>query len=244
MAPSTSVPFQTGRLLHFKERPLPASFPRQEIYRSEGEVPVQVGRYEILEIIGTGANGRVARAHDPMIGRLVAIKLFAKELATGEARLRFLQEARVVGQLSHPSIITLHDMGIEAATQTPYLLIEFLDGQPLDRILDRGSVPYPRACAIVAEVACALGAAHRKGVIHGDVKPANVLITDDGRVKLMDFGMARLASRDSAATPLSGTPAYWRPQQILGKPHDPRSDLFSLGFLLYELVTGTRPFDP
>jgi serine/threonine protein kinase len=204
---------------------------------------VQVGRYEILEIIGTGANGRVARAHDPMIGRLVAIKLFPKELATGEARLRFLQEARVVGQLSHPSIITLHDMGIEEATQTPYLVMEFLDGQPLDRILERGSIPYPRACAIVAEVACALGAAHRKGVIHGDVKPANVLVTDDGRVKLMDFGMARLASRDSAATPLSGTPAYWCPEQIMGKPQDARSDLFSLGVVLYELVTGSRPFD-
>jgi len=204
---------------------------------------VQVGRYEILEIIGTGANGRVARAHDPMIGRLVAIKLFPKELATGEARQRFLQEARVVGQLSHPSIITLHDMGIEEATQTPYLVMEFLDGQPLDRILDRGSIPYPRACAIVAEVACALGAAHRKGVIHGDVKPANMLITDDGRVKLMDFGMARLASRDSGATPLFGTPAYWCPEQILGKPQDGRSDLFSLGVVLYELVTGKRPFD-
>ncbi len=204
---------------------------------------MQVGRYEILEIIGTGANGRVARAHDPMIGRLVAIKLFPKELATGEARQRFLQEARVVGQLSHSSIITLHDMGIDEATQTPYLVMEFLEGQPLNRILEKGSIPYPRACAIVAEVACALGVAHRKGVIHGDVKPANVLITDGGRVKLMDFGMARLASRDSAATPLSGTPAYWCPEQIMGKPQDARSDLFSLGVVLYELVTGKRPFD-
>jgi serine/threonine protein kinase len=204
---------------------------------------VQVGRYEILEIIGTGATGRVARAHDPMIGRQVAIKLFAKELARGEARQRFLQEARVVGQLSHPSIIALHDMGIEEATQTPYLVMEFLEGQPLDRILERGSIPYPRACAIVAEVACALGAAHRKGVIHGDVKPANILITDDGRVKLMDFGMARLSSHDTGTTPLLGTPAYWCPEQIMGKPQDARSDLFSLGVVLYELVTGKRPFD-
>jgi serine/threonine protein kinase len=204
---------------------------------------VQVGRYEILEIIGTGASGRVARAYDPMIGRQVAIKLFAKELAQGEARQRFLQEARVVGQLSHPSIIALHDMGIEEATQTPYLVMEFLEGQPLDRILERGSVPYPRACAIVAEVACALGAAHRKGVIHGDVKPANILITDDGRVKLMDFGMARLSSHDTGTTPLLGTPAYWCPEQIMGKPQDARSDLFSLGVVLYELVTGKRPFD-
>jgi len=204
---------------------------------------VQVGRYEILEIIGTGANGRVARAHDPMIGRLVALKLFPKELASGTARQRFIQEARVVGQLSHPSIITLHDMGIDEATQTPFLVMEFLEGQPLDRILDKGSVPFPKACAWAAEVACALGAAHRKGVIHGDVKPANMLITEGGRVKLMDFGMARLASRDSAATPLLGTPAYWCPEQIVGRPQDARSDFFSLGVVLYEMVTGKRPFD-
>ncbi len=178
-----------------------------------------------------------------MIGRLVAIKLFPKELAKGEARDRFIQEARVVGQLSHPSIITLHDMGIDEATQTPYLVMEFLDGQPLDRILEKGSIPFSRACAWAAEVACALGAAHRKGVIHGDVKPANMLITDDGRVKLMDFGMARLASRDTGATPLLGTPAYWCPEQIMGKPQDARSDLFSLGVVLYEMVTGKRPFD-
>jgi len=204
---------------------------------------VHIGRYEILEIIGTGAHGRVARAHDPMINRLVAIKLFPKELASGEARQRFIQEARVVGQLSHPSIITLHDMGIDEATQTPYLVMEFLEGQPLDRVLEKGSVPYPKACAWAAEVACALGVAHRKGVIHGDVKPANMLITDEGRVKLMDFGMARLASHDSKATPLAGTPAYWCPEQIVGKPQDARSDLFSLGVVLYEMVTGKRPFD-
>jgi len=204
---------------------------------------VQVGRYEILEIIGTGANGKVARAHDPMIGRQVAIKLFPKELASGAARQRFIQEARVVGQLSHPSIITLHDMGIDEATQTPYLVMEFLEGQPLDRILEKGSLPFPKACAYAAEVASALGVAHRKGVIHGDVKPANMLITDDGRVKLMDFGMARLASRDSGSTPLLGTPAYWCPEQIVGKPQDARSDLFSLGVVLYEMVTGKRPFD-
>src|SRR2546429_2992184 len=145
---------------------------------------VQVGRYEILEIIGTGAHGRVARAHDPMIGRLVAIKLFPKELASGEARQRFIQEARVVGQLSHPSIITLHDMGIDEATQTPYLVMEFLEGQPLDRILDKGSVPFPRACAWAAEVACALRLAHPQDVNHRDLQPANMLLTDDGPLEL------------------------------------------------------------
>src|SRR5258708_23811084 len=161
-----------------------------------------------------------------MIGRLVAIKLFPKELATGEARQRFIQEARVVGQLSHPSIITLHDMGIDEATQTPYLVMEFLEGQPLDRILEKGSVPFPKACSWAAEVACALSVAHRKGVIHGDVKPANMLITNESPVKLMDFGMAPLASRDSSATPLPGTPPYWCPEQIVRTPQDPRSHLF------------------
>ncbi len=169
------------------EQPLSLSYCLYGVTASEGEILLLVGRYEILEIIGTGAHGRVARAHDPLIGRLVAIKLFPIELARGEARQRFLQEARVVGQLSHPSIITLHDMGIEESTQTPYLVMEFLEGQTLDRILDKGTVPLPKACAWAAEVASALSVAHRKGVIHGDVKPANMLITDDGRVKLMDF---------------------------------------------------------
>lgn len=206
-------------------------------------VAVQVGRYEILEIIGTGAHGRVARAHDPLIGRMVALKLFPKELAHGEARKRFIQEARVVGQLSHASIITLHDMGIDEATHTPYLVMEYIEGQPLDRILEKRGVPFQKACAWCGEVASALTVAHRKGVIHGDVKPANMLIAENGHVKLMDFGMARLARHDTAATPLAGTPAYWCPEQILGKAQDARSDIFSLGVVLYELVTGRRPFD-
>lgn len=204
---------------------------------------MQVGRYEILEIIGKGAHGRVARAHDPLIGRLVAIKLFPKELAHGTARERFIKEARVAGQISHPGIITLHDMGIDEGSQTPYLVMEYIDGQPLDRILDKGSIPFQKACAWAGQVATALGVAHRKGVIHGDVKPANMFITNDGHVKLMDFGMARMASQDSAASPLAGTPAYWCPEQIIGKPQDARSDLFSLGVVLYEMVTGHRPFD-
>jgi len=208
-----------------------------------GKAPTRVGRYEILEIIGTGANGRVVRAHDPMIGRLVAIKLLPPELAKGEAQNRFLQEARVVGQLSHPSIITLHDMGIEESTSTPYLVMEFLTGQSLDRVLEKGAVPTMRACAWIGDVAGALAAAHRKGVIHGDVKPANILITEDGRVKLMDFGMARVAAREQSSKPLSGTPAYWCPEQIMGKPQDGRSDLFSLGIVLHEVVTRKRPFD-
>ena len=202
-----------------------------------------VGRYEILEVIGAGAHSKVARAFDPLIGRIVAIKLFPRELASGEARQRFVREARVVGQLSHPSIITLHDMGVDDASETPYLVMEFIEGQPLDKVLEKGSLPVPKACAWAGEVATALGVAHRKGVIHGDVKPANILITDDNRIKLTDFGMARLASNESKDTPLLGTPAYWCPEQILGKAQDARSDIFSLGVVMYEMVTGQRPFD-
>jgi eukaryotic-like serine/threonine-protein kinase len=204
---------------------------------------VQVGRYQILETIGIGANSRVVRAFDPMIGRTVAIKLFPTSLATGEARARFLKEARVVGQISHPSIVALHDMGIDESSSTPYLVMEYVEGQPLERMLDKGSIPFPRACAWIGDVASALGLAHRRGIIHGDVKPANILVSDDGRIKLTDFGMARLASRDLKDTPLLGTPAYWCPEQILGKPQDARSDIFSLGVVLYEMITGNRPFD-
>jgi eukaryotic-like serine/threonine-protein kinase len=204
---------------------------------------VQVGRYQILDTIGTGANSRVVRAFDPMIGRTVAIKLFPPSLAEGEGRERFMKEARVVGQISHPAIVALHDMGIDESASTPYLVMEHVEGQPLERLLDKGSIPFPRACAWIAEVATALGVAHRKGIIHGDVKPANILISDEGRIKLTDFGMARLASRDSKDTPLLGTPAYWCPEQILGKPQDGRSDIFSLGIVLYQVITGHRPFD-
>jgi eukaryotic-like serine/threonine-protein kinase len=205
--------------------------------------PTKVGRYEILEIIGVGAHGRVARAFDPLIARIVAIKLLPKELAQGAARQRFVQEARVVGQISHTAVMTLHDMGVDEPSETPYLVFEFIKGQPLDKIIEKGSVPFSRACAWGAEVASALAVAHRKGVIHGDVKPANILITEEDRVKLTDFGMARLASRDSQDTPLLGSPAYWCPEQILGKPQDARSDIFSLGVVMYEMVTGHRPFD-
>ncbi len=203
----------------------------------------KVGRYEILEVIGVGANSRVARAFDPLIARIVAIKLFPTELARGEARNRFVQEARVVGQISHPAVIALHDMGIDEPSQTPYLVMEFIQGQPLEKLLEKGSIPCSKACAWAAEVATALGVAHRKGVIHGDVKPANILITEDERIKLTDFGMARLASRDSKDTPLLGSPAYWCPEQIVGQPQDARSDIFSLGVVMYEMVTGHRPFD-
>jgi len=203
----------------------------------------QVGRYQLFETLGVGATSRVVRGFDPLIGRPVAVKVFPSEIAEGQARDRFLREARVVGQLSHPNIITLHDMGIEESTQTPYLVMELVDGVALDRILERGTLPLPRACAWIAHAAEALDVAHKRGVIHGDVKPANILVSSDGRVKLTDFGMARLARREDRDLALQGTPAYWCPEQIMGRPQDARSDIFSMGVVLYEILTGTRPFD-
>jgi serine/threonine protein kinase len=203
---------------------------------------VNVGRYEIQETLGTGANSRVVRGYDPLIDRSVAIKLFSPELARGDARARFLREARVVGQISHPSIVTLHDMGVEESTLTPYLVMELIEGQSVEKALTKGSVPFPTACNWAAHVAVALAVAHRRGIIHGDVKPANILITNDNRVKLTDFGMARLAKHDNGDTSLYGTPAYWCPEQIHGRPQDARSDIFSLGVVLYELLTGISPF--
>jgi len=203
---------------------------------------VQVGRYQILETLGSGAHSKVVRGYDPMIDRAVAIKLLSPELSRGEARSRFLREARVVGKLSHPFIITLHDMGIEESTSTPYLVMELVEGQSLEKILTTGSVPYPTACAYAAQVAVALHVAHRRGIIHGDVKPANILVTADARTKLTDFGMARLSSHETSDTSLLGTPAYWCPEQIMGRAQDARSDIFSLGVVLYEMLTGISPF--
>jgi len=202
---------------------------------------VQVGRYQIHETLGVGAYSRVVRAHDPLIDRSVAIKLFSPQLARGEARNKFLREARVVGKLSHPCIITVHDIGVEESSQTPYLIMEMVDGQALEKVIAKGSVPFPTACEWAGHVAEALAVAHRRAVIHGDIKPANILITNENRVKLTDFGMARLASHQTDSA-VRGTPAYWCPEQILGRAQDARSDLFSLGVVLHEMLTGVNPF--
>jgi eukaryotic-like serine/threonine-protein kinase len=202
---------------------------------------VQVGRYQVLETLGVGAQSRVVRGHDPLIDRSVAIKLFSPQLARGDARNRFLREARVVGKLSHPAIITVHDIGVDEASQTPYLVMELVDGQSLEKIISKGCVAFPTACEWAGHVAEALAVAHKKSVIHGDIKAANILITNENRVKLTDFGMARLASHQTDSA-VRGTPAYWCPEQVLGRAQDARSDLFSLGVVLHEMLTGINPF--
>ena len=203
---------------------------------------MQVGRYEILETIGRGASSRVAKACDTLIGRTVALKTFPEGPIDPGWRERFLSEARVLGKLSHAAIVDLYDIGIDDAG-APYLVMEYIPGKPLDQVLAKGTIPFQKACAWAGDLAEALACAHRNRVIHGDVKPANVLVSDAGRVKLSDFGIAGLAMRLSGTGQVLGTPAYMSPEQFMGRPLSNRSDLFSLGVVLYEMVTGLRPFD-
>jgi len=165
-------------------------------------IAVQVGRYQVLESIGTGAHSRVVRGYDPLIDRPVAIKLFSPELARGDARSRFLREARVVGKLSHPFIVTLHDMGIEESTSTPYLVMELVEGQPLDKLLSKGSVPFSTACAWVAEVAVALHRGRERVAGRRDLTyELNAVTADEGREsgRIDEGGDAQAADRIAAA---------------------------------------------
>ena len=208
-----------------------------------------IGRYEILGEIGRGAMGVVYKARDPHIDRTVAIKtisLFDLEPADDqEFRERFQQEARTAGRLSHPGIVAIFDVGADPETNAPYIVMEYVAGSSLSRLLleDHGKMPLDPALQIVQEVAEALDYAHSEGVTHRDVKPANILLTADGRAKLADFGIARLdQSHLTLPGRLLGSPAYMAPEQMKGEATDGRSDLFSLGVVLYRLSTGYRPF--
>jgi serine/threonine protein kinase len=208
-----------------------------------------IGRYEILGEIGRGAMGVVYKARDPHIDRVVAIKtisLFDLEPTDEkEYRERFQQEARTAGRLSHPGIVAIFDVGADPETNAPYLVMEFIAGSSLTKLLadDHGKLPLPAALQIVEEIAEALDYAHSEGVTHRDVKPANILLTPEGRAKLADFGIARLdQSHLTLPGRLMGSPAYMAPEQMRGEAVDGRSDLFALGVVLYRLSTGYRPF--
>ncbi len=208
-----------------------------------------LGRYQIDAEIGRGAMGVVYRARDPKIDRTVAIKtisLAGQEVADERAyRERFVQEARAAGRLSHPGIVTIFDAGEETDTHEPYLVMEYIAGEPLSKIMsgeDR-KLPLPAALQFAQEIAEALDYAHSQGVIHRDIKPANILVTQEGHAKIADFGVARLNQELITQTgQLFGSPAYMAPEQLSGKPADARSDLFSLGVILYSMITGFRPF--
>jgi serine/threonine protein kinase len=204
---------------------------------------MQLGRYEILEPIGLGASSTVFKARDTLIGRIVAIKTLQSGLNDPAWRDRFMAEARIVGQLSHPRIVKLHDVGIDETSGAPYLVMEYVVGETLEKHMAARKTGPQQAYAWGAALARALAYAHEQGIVHGDVKPANIMINQDGRVMLTDFGIARFAAHTTQVGSLRGTPAYLAPEQIEGQPTDGRSDLFSLGIVLYQVATGQRPFE-
>jgi hypothetical protein len=183
-------------------------------------------RYEVLGTLGCGATSRVDKARDTVLGRTVALKTLVHSFGAPTEQKQFLREAQIVSQLSHPSIINLYDVGIEDES-IAYLVMEYVAGKTLQQVLSGSTIPFPRACAWAADLAGALSRAHKAGIIHGDVKPANILVTEEGNVKLGDFGIARFATQVSGSGRLMGTPAY----------------LSSLGIVLYQMVTGAAPFD-
>ncbi len=210
---------------------------------------VNLGRYQLLAEIGRGAAGTVYQALDPDIDRLVAIKIFSGfDVSSEESasfRELFAQEARAAGRLTHPSIVAVYDRGEEPETQTPYIVMEYVAGQPLSKLIGGSSsrIQERFALQIAKEIAEALAFAHDKGVVHRDIKPSNILITDEGNAKIADFGVARLDSSNAGIQgEILGTPAYMSPEQMMGGPLDGRTDIFSLGVILYTMLSGFRPF--
>lgn len=202
--------------------------------------PGHIGRFEIREPLGRGGMGTVYKAHDPLMDRWVAIKTITVQDA--QQRTRFQREAKAAGRLNHPHITTIYDVGEEGALA--YIVMELVDGDTLAAQLS-APVPWARAIEFLLPVCRALAYAHGQGVIHRDVKPANILVSRDGRVKLTDFGVARLEMelrRITESGSTVGTPLYTAPEQIRNEAADGRADLFSLGIVLYELITGRHPF--
>ncbi|MCI0343918.1 MAG: serine/threonine protein kinase, partial [Chloroflexi bacterium] len=205
-----------------------------------------IGRYMLDEEIGRGSMGAVFRASDPLIERNVAIKtvdLGKLDDGTLQPRLRFLREAKAAGRLSHPGIVTVHDVG--ELEDVAFIVMELVEGRSVKDVLDRGDqIPLAVALDIVRQAAEALDFAHRHGVVHRDVKPGNLMLTRQGMVKITDFGIARVDQTARTRTGiLVGSPGYMSPEQLMGKTVDGRSDVFSLGAMLYELATGRGPFD-
>jgi serine/threonine protein kinase len=199
------------------------------------------GRYEIIETLGSGATSRVDKARDMLIGRTVALKTFLHGFGSGDIQKQFLREAQIIGQLSHPFIVGLYDVGTDS-NSVPYFVMEYVEGKTLESTLEDGPLPLEKAAIWAGDLSAALSRAHRAKIIHGDIKPANIMITREGQIKLGDFGIARFSTQMSASGSLMGTPAYLSPEQILGHTQDTRSDLFSLGIILYQMATGVRPF--
>ena len=211
--------------------------------------PTSIGRYEVLAEIGRGTMGAVYKARDPEIDRVVAIKtilcLDLDRADQDEYRERFYEEARAAGRLSHPGIVTIFDAEPNPENGSPYIVMEYVDGKPLNKVLEdnEGRMPLATALRLAQEIAEALHLAHSRGVVHRDIKPENILVTSEGRAKIADFGIARLDHGHlTVSGQILGSPAYMSPEQLEGKALDARSDLFSLGVVLYTMLTGHRPF--
>lgn len=206
---------------------------------------MRFGRYEIIEELGKGSMGVVYRAYDPQIDRQVALKVLREDRVTSEAFVqRFLKEAKAIGRLSHPNIVTVYDVGQDHGTI--YIAMELLEGVPLNKKIQEKTLTLSEIVHIGIQMAETLGYAHQKGIVHRDVKPSNILLQSNGQIKITDFGIAHIEDPSSAvqtqAGEILGTPAYMSPEQVLSQPVDGRSDLFSVGIILYELSTGKRPF--
>ena len=205
-----------------------------------------LGRYEIIGELGQGAMGFVYKAKDPLIDRIVAVKTINLGLALDykeEYEGRFYQEAKAAGRLSHPNIVTVYDVG--KSGDVAYIAMEFLQGRELRDILDeKVHLPIDQVLDIVIQVLRGLAYAHEHGIVHRDIKPSNIMVVRDGLVKITDFGIARMESSSvrTQTGMVLGSPKYMSPEQVLGKSIDQRSDIFSVGVMLYEMLTDQPPF--